>query len=236
MVLHEGDVVDQGSDAAQWVVAMAAQAILQNAHIPNVLAVGNHDYDTAYTNRNLTTWLSNISTSYYTNEAWFDGGFYEAGRSDNVYCLRTVGGLHYLFVGLEFSPRAGVLTWLDGLLSNYADHKAIIICHAYLDGSVVADAGIYNVITQHSNVLIIGGGHYILEGTPQYVGKRDNWLVSGGHMTQFMINFQDDTEGGQGYLRIITIKPGAKAIKHQTYSPSLDNYLTGGMYEYVEVY
>src|SRR5919112_510441 len=44
-VLHEGDIVDLGEDAAQWKNADAAMKRL-DGKMPYVAVIGNHDYDT----------------------------------------------------------------------------------------------------------------------------------------------------------------------------------------------
>ena len=43
-VLGEGDVVNTAEQAVQWQSADAAVKLLDNANIPYVMAIGNHDY------------------------------------------------------------------------------------------------------------------------------------------------------------------------------------------------
>src|SRR5688572_31714205 len=45
LVVGVGDIVDDGSDVAQWQNADAAVTVLDRAGIPYVLPLGNHDYD-----------------------------------------------------------------------------------------------------------------------------------------------------------------------------------------------
>jgi hypothetical protein len=235
-VMHEGDMVDSVT-WEQLDFAQAAMAPLQTAHVPTLIAPGNHDYLGAYTLRDLTNWKSRFPATWYTDQAWFAGGFYNNEHS-NVYCTRTIGSRNYIFIALEYYPRAEVLTWLAGVLDAHPSHAAILVTHAYMRAAndmMVEGSGIREVVAQHGTPLLIGSGHFIVVPSDP-VGDRMDWLGSGQRLIQFIINYQDMPNDGEGYLRIIKVKPSVKAMLHQTYSPTLDTYNTGAEYEFVSAW
>jgi len=117
MVLHEGDVVNDGDSDAEWANAAAALATLDSNDIPNLISIGNHDYDDQATTRGDTFFNNNIDySSWYANKDWFDGGAYEVGKSNNVYTKVQIGDLKYLFMTLEFGPRQSVIDWANGII------------------------------------------------------------------------------------------------------------------------
>lgn len=236
MVLHEGDIVNSGNTDSEWAVATTALNKLNNANISTLLSVGNHDYVGSYTSRVLTNFLSVFPATWYTEKSWFNGGFYNNEHS-NVYTLKTIGDTNYIFITLEYNPRAGVLTWLDNLLTTHSDRVAILVTHAFLRGydqTVQTEGtGLWNIINNHANVLLIGGGHYTTAGVEYYEGSRTNRLGNGSKVLQFMANYQDAPNGGNGYLRIVTVKPNSRVLLMRTYSPTLDSYFTDANSEFV---
>ena len=88
-----------------------------------------------------------------------------------------ISGTKYLFITYDYNPTARVLNWLDEILGQYPDHKAIITTHSYLTedgtratpaedegntnnylgltGSIVWD----RVLRKHANVFMVVSGH-----------------------------------------------------------------------------
>jgi hypothetical protein len=238
MVLNEGDVVDSVTQE-QFDVAVAAQAILQTANIPNLISPGNHDYlGTNPAGRDLTLYKTNFPASYWTSKDWWNGEMY-ADDYVNMWCTRTIGSREYLFVALEYNPRDAVLDWLDGVLTAHADKTAIIAEHIYIRSDNVfftEGTRLFDRLKYHANVLLVGCGHHV-PALVDYTGRTDAWLANGRRMFGFMLNLQNEpTTGGLGYLRIVTVKPNSNAMLMQTYSPSLDDYMTAADEEYVCVW
>jgi hypothetical protein len=235
MVLHEGDIVD-GNTAAQW--ANAVSAISHLADVPHLLALGNHDFDDGTPARNeVTTYNTNFGQSYYTAKAWWNGDFYEASHSENAYHILTVDGNDYLFISLEFGPRDEVLTWADGIIAANPTATVIIVTHSYMyqDGTRVGTGDDFNpktylgdandgeemwteLVKKYDNIAIIGSGHHF--GTP-YAAQRTDTGDEGNIVNQMFINHQNDTNGGNGWLRMLTIDPVANTVRVQTISPYL---------------
>lgn len=247
MVLHEGDLVQNyGSDNEnEWDVAQEAVDSLDAEDIPTVLALGNHDADNI---REPETFRSRFPASRYediarTNETILEWGTFE-GHSENAYLLQEINGERFLFITLEFGPRDAVLEWCGQLLETYSEATALVVTHTYLyhDGTRTDSGddhapgnydergleGDYNngeqmwqtELHSHENVAVVHSGHHI--GGP-YVA-RSKAHAEGNRTHQMFMNYQTIDNGGDGWLRLITINTNTYNAKVHTYSPYLDEW------------
>ena len=133
-VLHVGDIVDN-NEVIQWQRAANSLHALDGV-VPYVLAVGNHDVRVAFTpERSLFDRDGSLINQFFTIDnarAHSNlGGTFTPGRLENSYSIFTFGGEKYLVLSLEWGPRDEVLSWADEVLAAHADHKVIIITHAF---------------------------------------------------------------------------------------------------------
>jgi hypothetical protein len=236
-VLHAGDVVNR-SAPEQWANAEAALRGLDAAGLPYLIAIGNHDYDVRADPDRLAAGFQALFPPHrYTDHAWWRGGFFEPGRTDNAYCRLALAGRDYLLLNLEFGPRDAVVEWANDLLRRYADHWAILLTHSYLyiDGTHVRaghrhnpkdyplgdtandGAGLWaKLVSRHANLRWVQSGHHI--GGPTVAHRRD--LNAGGApVLQVFANWQDAPNGGDGWMQLVTLGPGQARV--QTFSPTL---------------
>lgn len=219
MILHVGDLVDDVGTAGQLTNFNTGWAEVESENIPYLLGIGNHDYDN-YTTKDATTWnaAGNIPQTRYTGQSWWDGGFYEVDHSENAYQLMTIDGNDYIFIALEFNPRADVLVWVNGLLATYAARNAIIVTHELLDTDGTRTAigeTIWAALKGNDNIILMLCGHWTAS---PYMASRTDDSDGGKAIPQVFVNFQDVSTYGLGMTRYITINPTAKTIKNQTYS------------------
>lgn len=142
-VLHEGDVVDDGTDLTQWSSAAAAMRLLDGV-VPYELVPGNHDY--ASIDRN----LDNMNRTFYAavaSQAEFRGSYQPNDLSNTWYEFSSPSGT-WLVLGLEFGARDGVVAWANAILDAHPSNPAIIVTHGYLtcpgqryDHTISPDAG-----------------------------------------------------------------------------------------------
>ncbi len=219
-VTNEGDITNGASDL-EFQRADAAYDLLEDPAttqlpdgIPYTIIQGNHDH------------ASNIFNTYfnYTRFAGrtYYGGHYPATINDNNYALFTAGGMNFIAIGIDMYPDANELAWADGLLQNNSDRRAIVVSHSILnvDGSWTSEGlNIYNALKDNTNLFLMLCGHMHSEA-------RRADVYNGHTIYSVLADYQDYTNGGNGYLRIMTFCPTANQIKVKTYSPYVNLYET----------
>ncbi len=253
-VLHQGDITNHNTPA-EWEVAAGAMNLL-DGKVPYVLCTGNHDYGTRGTNdirdsRYFNTWFP---YEKYSKTKGF-GGAYEEGEMDNVWYTFKAGGINWLILSLEFGPRNKILDWAAEVVRKHPHHKVIINTHSYMysddtrmsagrnhrwhptlarmnhgatgDEAVNDGEQIWDKLAgQYPNVFMVVSGHVLNDGTGTLVSEGKH----GNKVYQMLANYQKYVEGsvngGDGFLRILTISPDKGQISVRTYSPSIDGYKT----------
>lgn len=248
-VLHAGDVVDSGAtNPAEWENAKAALDLIDQAGIPLLIAMGNHDYDDLAQTRSSETFNRYFGIERYQGKPWF-GGAFEPDRAENVYALFDVNGRKYLVLVLEFGPRDAVIEWADGVLAAHPDATAIILTHSYLhdDGMRTHEASEWNpkryglggdandgedlwhkLIKKHPNVRLVLSGHTLGTG----VARRVDVGEHGNLVFQVLANYQMQANGGDGYLRLLKFYENGN-IDVLTYSPYTWAYKTDAENQFV---
>lgn len=253
MILHLGDVVNDGADdEGQFRIAAKAFEKFDQAGIPFLVTPGNHDYDNQLkTDRSLTMFNRYFGTHRYENSPWFKGS-YEKGKIENSYAALDIEGEPYLFLTLEFGARDEVLAWADGILEAHSSHKAIIITHAYMyqhgertkpgdnhnpklyKGAAGANDGEdmwQKSFRKHGNLIAVFSGHHDRE----LVSYRTDFGDRGNPVFQSFQNWQCTDNGGEGRIRILKMKPSEfPTFSLEVYNPHTGSYETNPGYK-VEV-
>src|SRR5690606_35103409 len=80
------------------------------------------------------------------------------------------------------------------------------------------------LVKKHPNILMVVSGHVLNDGVGTLVSEGEH----GNNVYQMLANFQGGVEGsvngGNGFLRILTIDPKMNTIDVKTYSPYVDEY------------
>jgi len=248
MVLGLGDIVNAGGTIAQWNNADAAYQLLDSAHIPYFAAIGNHDYD-ANNPASRTPATKNFNTyfgpSRYSSSGYWKGS-YPSGSNENFFGVVTINAQPYLVLALEFYPRDTSLSWAAQVIQNNPDKQVIVITHSYeyFDNTRVSACNSFNaqyyglgndndgdamwakLIRQYPNITLVLSGHEVRGAGQDAVGHRMDEGINGNLVNQILSNYQNMTNGGNGYLRIMTFHPSSDTIDVVTYSPYLNGYLT----------
>lgn len=248
MVLGEGDIVNDGADTAQQQNADAAIRLLDNAGVPYLLAIGNHDYDgfNPKASRNITGFNQFFGTVRYTGKAYYQGNF-PSGSNENFYGVLTINGKQMLFLVLEYRPRSTSLDWAESILQANPDKEAIVLTHSYLFynnqredlcDSKDMPAGnangqdMWGRLRKYANVIMVLSGHF----TSGHVARRSDLGDNGNLVNQVFTNYQTSPDGGDGWLRILTFHPDDNTISVQTYSPFLNQFKTDDANQYTLSY
>jgi hypothetical protein len=253
LVLGLGDIVNNGGSSTEWTTADAAYKKLDAAHIPYFAPLGNHDYD-ANNPAGRTSATNNFNRyfgpSRYTNSTYWSTpywtGSYPSGSNENFYGSVTINGQQYLVIALEFYPRDASLSWAAQVIANNPGAQVIIITHAYeyFDNTRVSacnsfDAQYYGLgadndgdamwtklVRQYKNISLVLSGHEVRGAGQDATGHRSDLGSNGNLVNQILSNYQNVTNGGNGYLRIMKFHPSSDTIDVLTYSPYLNSYLT----------
>ncbi|HEY4052098.1 MAG TPA: carboxypeptidase regulatory-like domain-containing protein, partial [Terriglobales bacterium] len=251
-VLGLGDIVNNSNNPAEWTNADSAYKLLDAAQIPYFATIGNHDYDNDYPpgRTSATVQYNNYfgpgryRSSYWSTPYWQSS--FPANSNENFYGVLNINGQPYLIMALEFYPRDSVLTWAAQVIQSNADKQVIITTHAYeyFDNTRVSscnsfDAQYYGLgadndgdsmwaklMRQYSNITIVLSGHEIRGAGQDAAGHRMDLGVHGNLVNQILSNYQNVTNGGNGYLRIMKFHPSLDTIDISTYSPYLNSFLT----------
>ena len=236
MVAHAGDIV-QTDHPDEWAIADAAFKTIDD-EVPYILCVGNHDIgrgdagEVSELSRrtNLNTWFP--PSRFRGHRLYQYGGNFDG--SNNYYLLFDAGGMKFLIIALEFKPRDEALAWANRVVAAHPKRRCIVLTHGYLD----AEGALYNadhyahrgndgramwqkLVKRHENIFLVLCGHVL--GESHRTGTGDH----GNEVHQLLADYQGMTNGGDGYLRIMTFVPKEEVIHVRTYSPTRDNDLTG---------
>lgn len=239
MVLGEGDIVNNFADPEQQESSLAAFEKLDDAGVPYMLAIGNHDYDNADPKaaRSVNGFNRFFGPARYAAKAYYRGSF-PAGSNENFYGVENIGGQNFLFLVLEFVPRPSSMAWAESILQANQDKQVLVLTHSftYVDGTRVdrcdtqdmppgneTGDDMWAVLRKYPNVFMVVSGH--LTGGQE--ARRADLGDQGNLVNQFFTNFQTFPHGGDGWLRIMTFHPASNTVSMQTFSPSLNQFRTG---------
>ncbi len=244
LVIGLGDIVDTGGDVTQWQNADVAYRLL-DSKVPYVAAIGNHDYDhnnPAGRTGSTTNFNNYFGPDRYRGQASYRGS-YPSGSNENFYSVFTLEGKQYLVLVLECFPRDSALSWASSVVRNNPDKDVIIVTHAYvyydstrMDKCDSNSAGSFGVgqdndgeqiwekfVSKFPNIHLVLNGHVVQgDGT----GHRTDLGVGGNVVNEMLSDYQSWPNGGDGYIRLITVKPALNQIAVRTYSPYLNQWLT----------
>lgn len=215
-VLQEGDMTHNNT-AEEWQAAQAGFDVLRDV-LPFAFAIGNHDLDDMGRSDRANATFG-VDT-FQGDETW--GGSFEPDRIDNAYFTFRAGGADWVVVTVDWEAEDPVYDWVDTVLSDHADHLAIVLTHAYLTPSGerahVGPTLWKRVLRHHANVRFTFNGHYTggFTATRQVTGKADNVVH------EMFFNMQTEPLGGRGFLRVLTLDPPTNTVKVETYSPLID--------------
>jgi hypothetical protein len=239
-VLGEGDIVNTAEQPLEWQTADAAVRLLDTAQIPYVMAIGNHDYAGENpANRDSTTFNSYFGPARYAPYSWYMGG-YPSGTNDNFYTVFTVNGTQYLVLVLEFTPQDATLVWAKSVLDANPDKEIIVLTHTYIfpdstradqcDNNDIPAAGNnqgedvwQKLLINYPNLSLVLNGHSFVGNN---AARRVDLGLQQNIVNEILADYQNLSNGGNGWMRIMTFRPALNRIDVTTYSPSLNQYMT----------
>jgi hypothetical protein len=242
-VLHLGDVTQNGDNpstaANEWANASNAMYRLENPSatgleegVPYIMAVGNHDQtpigNADGTTTNFNTFFGvhpTTGVNHFADKSYY-GGTSEPAKADNNYTLFSAGGMDFIVISFEYdtTPDTADLDWADALLKAHPARRGIVITHHMVNTGFPASfstqgSAIYQALKDNPNLILMHGGHVHGEG-------RRSDTFEGRTVHSILADYQGRSNGGDGWLRIMTFRPSLNRIDVQSYSPTLNQFET----------
>jgi len=222
-VFHTGDLVNNFDREQEWIYADEYMGVLDQNNVPYGVLAGNHDVDQ----------LSNDYTEYYKRfgedrfkDKDYYGGSYKNNRGH--YDLISSNGNDFIMVYMGWGVQDEDLAWLNDVLEQYPDRKAILSFHEYLltsgNRSPIGNKIYEAVVEPNENVIAVLSGHYhdsntlVSEIDDNGDGQPDREVY------QMLGDYQAGPEGGQGYMKLLHFDQDNNRVFVNTYSPYLDDY------------
>jgi len=207
-VTHLGDVVDTGTDDAQWANARdALNPLLAQNRLPFSIIRGNHD-DPGY-------FLKNLPLSLMRSKPWFVAASPSGLSQAQMFKVQQAWFLH---IGFENNPTAAELQWANELLKrpSLEGMPVIVSAHDYMDGDGRDSAGsrIWDAFVEDNPmVFMVLCGHVAEEHA--FV-EHD---AANRPVYEMLSDYQHRDFGGNGLMRLITVDPVNDTIEVKTFSP-----------------
>lgn len=244
-VSQVGDIVKNGGLVPdQWLRASAGMAILDgvggsppDGHVPYSVAHGDNDFEIANDKSSgSTSFVSHFGPARYAGRSWHLGASAD-GR--NHAQLFRAHGREYLHLALEFRPHDDAIEWARGVLSQWPHIPAVLTTHQYLRTgapALLADSGATSNSAGDNSGLDVFGK--LVEPYPQIVltlcghtygdGRRTDTTKLGVTTHAVLANYQDDPNGGNGWMQRLRFVPAQSRLEVRTFSPSFTPGLTPG--------
>lgn len=206
ILLHAGDVVDNGTDLVQWTNAMSALSpLLAQSTLPYTIVRGNHDDPTFFVNR--------LGPQVYT-----EGLVAASSNGLNTAVVFEAAGRHFLSLGINKDPTSEELAWASETLHrpDLVGMPTILTTHDYLvpgGRSMTGETIWEGVVRDNPQVFMALNGHTHTE----YRMVSHN--AANKPVFQMLADFQDRKDGGQGLMRLVKIDVEQGVIDVKTYSP-----------------
>ncbi len=234
------------SSTEMWKSASDAYSVLDN-RVPYFITTGNHDHgnkmgDARYSRFNE---FFNIDRNYKNFEALFEVGFDENGRyalQNAIYKLSLGGKWGDLFVlALEFKPRPETIQWAAKMLAKpeFKGKRFVMLTHAFIDTEgklsnerwykvtgLSADEVWAQFVSKHSEIKAVFCGHHCKPVNEFEQSAHFKYMQNEAGNDVAVMMFDSQTigggfggNGGDGWLRILELKPDGETIGVKTYSP-----------------
>lgn len=214
-VFHSGDIVNTWNQEYQWEFADEYMQVLEDADVPYGILAGNHDLELPQ--MDYTNYYKYFGADRFEDKPYYGGSF---KNNRGHYDLISVQGIDFIMVHMGWQPQDDGIAWMNHVLEKYPDRIAILNFHQYLDETnrtPMGDRIFEEVVVPNDNVqLVIGGHHFGSNVMSSQVEGTDRIVY------ELMGNFQDEREGGLGFLNMMSVDIETNSLYVTSYSPSVD--------------
>ena len=226
-VMHTGDIVDDWDATYMWENADAAMKIFDDAGMPYGVLGGNHDVASGLD-------LREYYYAYFGEDRVKDQPTFGGSYKNNLghYDLVSENGQDFIIVYMSWNIYQEEIDWMNKVLAEHSDRKAILCFHAYTHVNTSVDGlldyfGVMirdHVVAKNPNVFAVLNGHYS-GSTYQTVrfddngdGKKDRTVY------QICTDYQSVEKGGLQYVKFLYFDLDNDKIFVNSYSPYMDDF------------
>ena len=231
MVIHTGDIVNDGSSATEWQNANIAMSILSNNSVPYCWDAGNHDQPPNVMDQGNPNgpWMgsqySAFDASELENKPYWVGDLFEG---KNTAVKFAIDNCQFLIVNIEYDANISVLNWMVNIFNAYPNANIIVATHFFLGASAnyanpvnASDPfpeELSSILNNYPHVFLTLNGH---DDTEPCVANMTD--VNGREE----VVFDDQSNGvdGAAAARIYTFNLGSKICNVTTYQVYCSNWL-----------
>ena len=226
-VIHTGDIVDDVDMTYEWENADAAMGILDKAGMPYGVLGGNHDVAAGLAD--YENYYKYFGENRFVSQPTY-GGTYQNNKGH--YDLISEGGQDFIIVYMSWNIYQDEIDWMNQVLSQYSDRKAILCFHTYTN--VKQSNGTYldyygqlvnkYVVKKNPNVFAVLNGHY--HGSSYETAMFDDDGDGRNDRTVYQIctDYQSGFEGGNEYIKFLYFDLDNNKIYMNSYSPCMDDF------------
>jgi hypothetical protein len=251
-VVQVGDLTNWGwVDPPQLDKASAGFKILEDAHIPYTVAVGNHDTRAVgwdghggyggsayidnpeclrrFTSSECRTQVlvrrtQEINARFPASRFGDVRDEWESGKIDNKYSTFEAGGLDWLVLDLELWPRPEAVAWASQVVRNHPGYNVIVNTHSYLRGDGAIYGGVDYGSTSPKYVWnnLVRKYRNIVMVTCGHVGNARTRVDRGDRGNKIVTMLQNFSRTRTNPVRLVTVDPAAGTLKTRIYAPYTD--------------
>ena len=241
-----GDLVQSGanppsSNQAEWDRAVEAMDRLDgdlvaqpDGILPYATVPGNHDYDVIEQKGSLVQYLAHFGPVRYAGRSWFVGG--SLGDSAQTFTTPDYTLLH---IALEWRPSDRSIEWAQGVMAANPTTPTFLTTHAHLQAGIpatrLASGSTPNSGGDNSGVDLYSK---LVEPFPQAFmllcghipgdGRIESTTAMSFDVIEVLADYQDDPNGGNGWMQILTFRPDQGVVDFSTFSPTYVPGVTAG--------
>ena len=244
-VMGLGDINSNDTDA-EWAISSKLLESLATAGIPqSIVCGGNHDSMPQF-----AKWL-NTDSFYNAYSGIMEMGFWEDPTNGptfaNAYSIITIGETKYMFVTLEYGPKAPQVEWANEVIAAHPDCNVILSTHSYLyvdgthhsawdnscpSGSKYSGDELWDgLVRHHENIVMVLSGH--VAGND--VVKSEVYGDNGNKIIELLVNPQvlDEQVAGSGMIGMLYFSADGKQVDFEYYSTAKDQlYREGSQFSF----
>ena len=222
-VFHTGDIVDDCDMLGEWENADSSMRIFDEAGIAYGVLGGNHD-----------VWAGaegyGSYWKYFGEDRFADKDYYGGSYKNNRghYDLLTENGQDFIIIYMSWDIYEEEINWMNQVLEEYSDRKAILAFHRYIDtsgnldytGELIQE----EVVAKNPNIFAVIDGHY--HGASFRTDKFDDDGDGIEERTVYQIctDYQSDPEGGSEYIKFMYFDLENNKLYMNSYSPYRNDF------------